>query len=215
VGYRGKLEEQEKARRLRSEGHTLADIASILSVSKSSVSLWVRDMNIEVRRGTPVRRRPHAQHTAKLAQIEACDRLGRERVGRISDEAFLVAGAALYAGEGNKRDGDLKFSNTNGEMVAFFCAWLRHFFEIDEARIRARIYLHQGLDLDGAEEYWSSVTHIPRPQFTAPYRAVPDPSIRKAKHEFGCVYVSYPCSRTHREIMGLVRALLSCDVIPG
>ena len=44
MGYRGKVEEQEKARVLRAQNRTLADIAQTLGVSKSSVSLWVRDV---------------------------------------------------------------------------------------------------------------------------------------------------------------------------
>jgi len=81
--------------------------------------------------------------------------------------------------------------------------------------MRARVYLHEGLDLDAAERFWSAVAGVPRRQFQAPYRAVPDPSIRRAKHEHGCAYVYYCCSRTHREIMGLVQALLASEAIPG
>ena len=100
-------------------------------------------------------------------------------------------------------------------MVRFFCAWLRRFFEIDESRLRVRVYLHEGLDLDAAERFWSEATGIPRSQFGKPYRAAADPSIRKTKHQHGCVYVNYSCSRTHRGIMGLVRALLSSDAYSG
>jgi hypothetical protein len=215
VGYRGKLEAQEKARLLRADGRTLADIATLLGVSKSSVSLWVRDMDIEVRRRMPVRRRPHPFQLAKLAEIDECNRLGRERLVCISDEAFLVAGAALYAGEGAKRDGNVLFANTDAQMVRFFCAWLRRFFSIDEDRLRVRVYLHEGLDIQAAEDFWSAVTGVPRSQFRAPYRAKADASIRSNKHEHGCVYVGYSCSRTHREVMGLVRALLTSGAIPG
>jgi hypothetical protein len=100
-------------------------------------------------------------------------------------------------------------------MVAFFCSWLRHFFEIDESRLRVRLYLHQGLDLAAATAYWAKVTRIPKSQFGKPYRAVPDPSIRTAKHVHGCVYVGYSCSATHRGIMGLVGALLGDAAVPG
>jgi len=48
-----------------------------------------------------------------------------------------------------------------------------------------------------------------------PYRAVADPTRRLTKHEFGCVYVCYSCTKTHRRIMGLIRALLSSSAIPG
>ena len=81
--------------------------------------------------------------------------------------------------------------------------------------MRVRVYLHEGLDLDAAEQFWSRVTGVPRNQFNRPYRAKADPTIRSAKHQNGCGYVDYHCARTHREIMGLVRALLTCGVIPG
>jgi hypothetical protein len=160
---------------LRTEGRTLQDIADVLGVAKSSVSLWCRDMDIEVRRRVVGPRRPHAQHLAKLAEIAECDENGVRRVGVLSSEAFLAAGAALYAGEGAKRDGKVTFANTNPEMIRFFCAWLRRFFLVDEARLRARVYLHEGLDIDAAQRYWSSATGIPLDQFNKPYRAVPDP----------------------------------------
>ena len=92
---------------------------------------------------------------------------------------------------------------------------LRRFFEIDESRLRANLYLHQGLDLAAAIAFWSALTRIPPAQFVKPYRAVPDPSIRHAKHVHGCVTVSYSCSTTHRSVMGLVSALLSNGAIPG
>jgi hypothetical protein len=100
-------------------------------------------------------------------------------------------------------------------MIAFFCAWLRRYFDIDEVRLRVRVYLHEGLDLDAAEAFWAEVTGVPRSQFRAPYRAVADPTIRRAKHEYGCAYVAYHCVHTHRKIMGLIRALLSFSAIPG
>jgi transcriptional regulator with XRE-family HTH domain len=216
MGYRGKVEEQEQARVLRARNMTLQDIATELGVAKSSVSLWVRDVPFTPsKRRTGPHRRPHPAHEAKLAQIAQCDAEGIARIGMLDDPAFLAAGVALYAGEGSKRDGAVKFANTDHRMMSFFCAWLRRFFTVDEARLRAQVYLHQGLDLDAAEAHWCVVTGIPRAQFLAPYRAVADPSIRRNKHEFGCAYVSYGCSRTHRQIMGLVRALLSSDAIPG
>jgi hypothetical protein len=100
-------------------------------------------------------------------------------------------------------------------MVVFFCAWLRRFYEIDESRLRLALYLHQGLDLSAAMAFWSACTGIPESQFTKPYRAVPDQSIRRTKHVHGCITVGYSCSATHRSIMGLVGALLGDAVLPG
>jgi transcriptional regulator with XRE-family HTH domain len=216
MGYRGKVEEQERARDMRARNMTLQDIATELGVSKSSVSLWVRDVPFTPsKRRTGPHRRPHPAHEAKLAQIATLNAEGIERIGALSDAAFLAAGTALYAGEGSKRDGAVTFANTDPAMVRFYCAWLRRFFSIDEQRLRVRVYLHEGLDLDAAEVHWSRVSRIPRAQFGKPYRAIADPTRRLTKHEFGCVYVTYSCATTHRRIMGLVRALLVSADLPG
>jgi hypothetical protein len=217
MGYRGKLVERQQARQLRRTGLPLAAIATRLGVSKSSVSLWVRDVAFEPR--PPVtrgrRRAPNALQRRKQAEIDRLLKEGRSRIGRLSEREFLVAGVALYAGEGSKGDGSVRFVNSDPRMVALFCSWLRHFYQIDETRLRLSLYLHQGLDLSAAIAYWSALTGIPESQFRKPYRAVPDPSIRRAKHVHGCITVSYSCSTTHRSIMGLVSALLGDAVTPG
>ena len=201
---------------MRARNMTLQDIATELGVSKSSVSLWVRDVPF-----TPSKRRTGPRRDRILLTKQACrDHRaamleGIERIGTLSDTAFLAAGIALYAGEGAKGDGKVRFANTDPRMIAFFCSWLRRFFEVDERRLRMRVYLHEGLDIDAANVHWSAITGIPLDQFWRPYRAVADPTIRRAKHEFGCAYVDYSCTRTHRQVMGLVRALLSSDAIPG
>jgi len=148
MGYRGKLAERGQARGLRATGLPMADIAARLGVSKSSVSLWVRDVVFEPRplvtRGR--RRAPNALQRRKRAEIDRLLAEGRVRIGRLSEREFLVAGVALYAGEGSKRDGEVRFVNSDPRMVGFFCSWLRRCFAIDESRLRVRLYLHEGLD---------------------------------------------------------------------
>ena len=138
-----------------------------------------------------------------LAEIDEPMAAGRERLGTMTDQEFLVAGVALYAGEGAKTQGAVKLANTDPRMILFFYQWLRRPFEIDEGRLRVQLYLHEGLDLEAARHFWSDVANVPHDQFLQPYRAVPDEGIRNNKHEHGCATVIYSCSRTHRTIMGL------------
>jgi hypothetical protein len=220
--------DQERARRLRAQAWTLAEIAAEVGAGKGAVSVWVRDVEFDeaardaraLERKTDgtraaQRRGPNKLQRRKQAEIEELQEAGRRQVGILDEREFLMAGIALYAGEGAKGDGSVRFANSDPRMIRFFCAWIRHFFEIDESRLRLRLYLHEGLDLDAANAFWSDLTGIPIAHFGKPYRAVPDPSIRKAKHIFGCPSVTYACSRTHRAVMGLVGALLSSDAIPG
>ncbi len=141
---------------------------------------------------------------------------GAAAIGVLSDRDLLIAGTALYAGEGAKGDGKVSLANSDPRMISLFLRWLRTFWDVDERRMRVRLYLHEGLDIDEATRFWSELTAIPSEQFGAPYRASPDPSIRSSKHPMGCATVYYSCSRTHRAVIGLVTALLACPGhIPG
>lgn len=134
---------------------------------------------------------------------------------KISDREFLIAGLMLYAAEGNKRDGEVALANTDARMIRFFCVWFRRFFDVDESRLRVRLYLHEGLDIGEANAFWAELTGIPLTAFQKPYRARADQSIRNSKHPMGCPSVRYSCSRTHRAIMTMVDALLILPIPSG
>ena len=218
MGYGGKVQEQQRARELRAQSWTVPDIAKELGVSKSSVSLWVRDVEFVPnprRHNYWTRDNPHPMQVAKEAEIARCNAEGLERIGQLSDREFLIAGAVLYAGEGFKRGTHVGIANTDPVLLAMFVAWLRRCFEVDESRLRVRLYLHEGLDLEAAEQYWSELLRIPRSQFHKPYRAVADPTRRTSKHTMGCPSVVYSHALTHRRVMGLIRAITSTAAIPG
>jgi hypothetical protein len=171
VGYRGKLAERERARELRAQAWTINEIVSELGVSRSSVSVWVRDVNFDEAtravRGGANRRRgarkrgPNRLQQRKQAEIDRLFAEGIERIGRLSDRDLLIAGTALYAGEGAKTDGSVVFANSDPRMVVLYLRFLRRFFDIDESRVRLRLYLHEGLNIDRAIAFWSCVTAIP------------------------------------------------------
>jgi hypothetical protein len=217
MGNGGKVREQQRARELRAEAWTLAAIAAELGVAKSSVSMWVRDVEFTPRprnRGHPSQR-PHPLRVAKLAEIERCRQEGLERIGRLSEREFLVLGLALYAGEGAKTNGEIRFANSDPAMIATFAAWLRHFFDIDESRLRMRLYLHEDLDVDAAIAFWSELINIPPAQFGKPYRAVADTTIRRNRHVYGCPAISYGSTTIHRRVMGMISAVLCSTAFPG
>ncbi|MEM9204083.1 MAG: hypothetical protein AAGC53_20780, partial [Actinomycetota bacterium] len=70
-------------------------------MSKSSVSVWVRDVEFEPQPRRRARKRgPNKLERAKLAEIERCRVEGIERIGTLSEREFLMAGLGLYAGDG-------------------------------------------------------------------------------------------------------------------
>jgi transcriptional regulator with XRE-family HTH domain len=216
MGYAGKVHEQQRARELRAQSWTLAEIASELGVSRSSVSLWVRDVPFTPRPRSPsMVRRPSRLQLRKRAEIARCDAEAVATIGPLDDRTLLVAGAALYWGEGFKRDGMVGLANTDPAVLLFFVTWLRRCFGVDEHRLRVRLYLHEGLDLETATAYWSELLRIPVPQFGTPYRAAANATRRSTKHPYGCPAVRCSDSLLHRRVMGLVRALSCLPAFPG
>lgn len=127
MGYRGKVVEQQRARELRAHGWTYAEICAEVGVSRASVSLWVRDVEIDegawaervrTNRNFGARhRKPNRLAMAKQAQISDLDAGGIDRVGLLSEREFLITGIALYAGAGSKTDGSVRFANSDPRML--------------------------------------------------------------------------------------------------
>ncbi len=121
------------------------------------------------------------------AEIACCRAEGVERVGTMSDRDFLVAGLALYAGEGAKTDGSVQLRQQRSTHHPDCSSpGFGAYFDVVESKFRVRLYLHVGLDLAAATDFWCDLTGIPPSQFYRPYRAVADPSIRRTKHVMGC-----------------------------
>jgi hypothetical protein len=90
-------------------GPRLRDIVARLHVSKSSVSLWVRDLPRPVSEEDARRHRTEAAREYWLAQqpvrdarrVAERDAAARE-IGRLTDREIIIAGAIAYWCEGTK-----------------------------------------------------------------------------------------------------------------
>jgi len=106
---RAKDAEREYARVLRREGLTYDEIAARLGVSKSSVSLWVRDLAHPPtsRAGEDARhagaRRYFDQRRRRVLIERQNEKLAwSNALGALSDRELLIAGTVAYWAEGTK-----------------------------------------------------------------------------------------------------------------
>jgi transcriptional regulator with XRE-family HTH domain len=84
VGYRGRVEDRERARGLRAGAWTLQQIADEVGVARSTVSLWVRDVVFTPgprNRGAP----SQPVHPLRVAKLEEIERLRADGVARIGE----------------------------------------------------------------------------------------------------------------------------------
>ncbi|MFJ7155926.1 hypothetical protein ACIQUQ_13385 [Streptomyces sp. NPDC101118] len=167
---RAKTDLQTRARELRLQGRTYNEIQAELGCSKSSVSLWVRDLPKVDRRSPQEQGRDAAlkrwaregpiREAARQASIAA----SREAVGALSDRELFIAGVALYWAEGSKskpyrRDETVAFINSDPDVIGVYLAWL-DLLGIPRDRLRFRVMIHESADVTGAEHYWADVAGV-------------------------------------------------------
>jgi transposase-like protein len=167
-----------KARELREQGLDYEEIADALGVSKSSVSLWVRDMptpphlsyeESRKRSAEGVRRYWAAERPVREAAREAAIAAAAAEIGPLSDREFLIAGAIAYWCEGCKRKPHRRaervtFVNSDPGLVRFFLRFLDH-AGIDQDRVTYRVQIHENADISASERFWLEVTAASPAQF--------------------------------------------------
>ncbi|NDZ82674.1 hypothetical protein G3I19_29905 [Streptomyces sp. SID10853] len=155
-----------KARELRLQGLTYDRIQLELGCSKSSISLWVRDLPKPPRRtredaSAIAKRGWEATLQRRDAERQETKRAAREAVGALSDRELMMVGTALYWAEGTKdkphaRRESVAFVNSDPSMIQVFLAWL-DLLGVDRELLHFRVLIHESADVAAAEEYWAAL----------------------------------------------------------
>jgi len=168
-----KTEEREFARKLRREdGLPINEIARRVGVSKSSVSLWVRDIELTAEQHATLRAMNPAYNRQlngwlRVAERHRARRLAAQQSGRElarRGEPLHLAGCMLYWGEGAKGPPhQVCFSNSDPEMVRLFVVFLKTYFEIDagDIRISSHLFADHLVRQREVERYWLNVADLP------------------------------------------------------
>lgn len=167
-----------KARDLRLQGWTYDQIEAELGCSRSSVSLWVRDLPKPEPRYTPEEQR--ALMREGLARRRAAERDKREEtkmaalreISELTDRELFMVGIALYWAEGSKskpydRRERAIFVNSDPGVIKTYLAWL-DLLGVDRERLTFRLLIHESADVDRAHSFWAAVADIDTSVFAKP-----------------------------------------------
>lgn len=220
-----KDEVRARARELRSQGLDYEEIVAALGVSKSSVSLWVRDMprpprlsyeETCKRAAEGVRRYWAAERPAREARREAVRAAAAAEIGDLTDREILIAGAIAYWCEGTKsKPHELRerivFINSDPGLIKFFLRFLTA-APVESAQLRFRVYIHETANVAVAERFWAGVTDSdPEDFYKAVLKRHNPRTIRKnvGPDYHGCLRIDVLDSATlYRRIEGWARAAL-------
>jgi transcriptional regulator with XRE-family HTH domain len=166
---------RERARELRLKGWTYDRIQVELGCSKSSISLWVRDLPKPERKRTREEASAIARRgwEAALRLREEERRRTKERakqaVGELTSRELFLLGVGLYWAEGSKdkpydRRENVTFVNSDPGMIRVYLHWL-DLLGVERERLRFTVMIHENADVVGAERYWAELTGADRSAF--------------------------------------------------
>lgn len=175
-----KSHERLMARELRRKGESIREIAKRVSVARSTISLWCRDVVltndqlealVESDRLGGARGRMVAAELAKKRKNERIsfnENVGFERIGKISNRELFLIGIALYWAEGSKKRGRLRLCNSDPRLIKTYISWLNSCLNVQKSSLTCRVSINEihKYRQNEIEKYWSEVVGIPQCQFT-------------------------------------------------
>lgn len=169
---------KDLALKLRLEDQmSYSQIKKRVKVSKSTLSLWLRDHPLSEERIRELK----LNYEGREVQIERCRETKlrkrnerflrykdeeRLKIGVISDRELMFLGLALYWGEGGKTaNTQLCISNTDPGVLKVALAWYTRVLEFEMNKIQVRLQLYLDMDVKKEQMFWSNELRIPPQNF--------------------------------------------------
>jgi transcriptional regulator with XRE-family HTH domain len=167
-----KPEKRAEARRLRSEqGLALRAIAEQLGVSKGSVSLWVRDIELTPEQQAALLAKNPARNGQLLGMRVRRERCRQRRIeaqeyGRAlarQSDPIHRGGCMLYWAEGSKMRNAVQIVNADADLLDTFLEFLRVCYAVPDQAIAFSVncFLGNGLTLDEIQDWWLTRLGLP------------------------------------------------------
>ena len=170
---------KEKAITLRNRGLSLRQIHQKLSVPKSTLSGWLKDVHLTNGQKLNLNKRwKKGLSKARKAAVKANRQAKVNRVKKIESEVqkyldsitlkqdnlelFL---AGLYLGDGFKTAGRTALGSSNPDILKAFVVLLKQLYHIDKSKMRGAIYARSDQKDSNLVSYWSKTLDIPENQF--------------------------------------------------
>jgi hypothetical protein len=180
------------------------------------VSRWVRDVEItDDQRAILVERAANGLIKGRTmnANIRREVRLRSQEEGRALArrcEPLHLAGCLLYWAEGSRARNQLRFTNSDPEMVRFFVRFLRTYFDIraENIRITCNLFTDHVARQYEIEQYWVDVAGLSRASLnlsTVNTYSKYSQKKRRNKLPFGTCRVSVSRTQLTQHIFGAIQ----------
>ncbi len=219
-----KLRAKNRATALRKKGLSYKEILREVKISKSTLSVWLRDIELTQEQ---IKRLTNKMDRVRYVVAKRKVAARVERTKKIVDAAriearlliknpLFISGTSLYWAEGAKNSTEsVKFANSDEKMILLAMRWLREVCEVPEKKFRIHIHIHDLHSRHKVNNYWSKITGIPLGQFYKPYIKPSSLGHRKNILYNGTCSITVGDKALFRRIMGWKMGLQEYFNIPS
>ncbi len=164
---------KEKVLKMRREGMSYSQIKAVVKVSKSTLSLWLRDLPLseqrirELRDFSQVRieKCRNTKANKKQSRLDEVYKKVSSDIGELSDREIFLCGLFLYWGEGSKTNRySVEITNTDPVMIKFALLWFKT-IGVNKESLVVRLKIYKDMSRLKTLEYWSRLLNINENQF--------------------------------------------------
>jgi transposase len=206
----------EKAVRLRERGYSLKEVSKKIEISKSTASLWLRNVSMTkegVARlaGLSVAGAEKAKLTKKNKKDRLLHKLNKDAEWTVSGIKFHKKNlrlflALLYWCEGSKTERRVVFMNSDPKMIKIFMFLIRGAYKLEEDKFSAFLHLHDYHNRREMINFWSDLTGIDKERISVYNKK--HTGTRKKEGYKGCLSIRYGDVRILDEIFLIIDKLL-------
>ncbi len=168
--------DKDRAIELRKQNKSYNQIARELGMSKSTLSVWFRNLTWSQQITTALNDEADEKQIKLMNQAsrlkweawrESFRQEAKNDFPKLMQNPLFVAGINLYWGEGdhNIHNGKVKLINTDPHMVEIFSNFLRDIAFVPTEKIICWLILYPDLSEQKCKLFWSKASQVPLSQF--------------------------------------------------
>src|SRR3989344_1985842 len=209
---------KKQAVELRLGGLSYGEIRSKISVPKSTLSSWLKNIALKpkdrkrlyAKVSKYLAQGPYSQKERRAREIENILKEAKDEIALpLSLETTRMMGAMLYWAEGRKKNGGLELTNSDPLLIYFFVKWLEEIFRMPASGLRMRLNIYSQQNERELKKFWSKLTGIPLSNFGKSFVKPPNKFFKKNNLYHGTARVEVPKggNKKHRLYGWIHRAL--------
>jgi hypothetical protein len=177
-----KANERKVAIKLRKEGKTYNEILSVVPVSKSTLSLWLRSVQLSKHQNQRITLLKHksqlrgaaARKRIRIEETQNIYKTSKNTLGVFTKRDLFILGIGLYWAEGTKEKEyrpsvPVEFANSDPKMIIMYLKWVKEFLNVKDEDIQLILHIHENhlKNIDSFKQFWVKTTGLSLQNFAS------------------------------------------------